>query len=69
MNKVKQSSILLSREETASHLGIRPQTLATWACNKRYALSYIKVGRRVMYRLTDIEAFLEERTVGGGMLQ
>lgn len=69
MNQVSQSSTLLSREDAAAYLGIRPQTLATWACNKRYSLRFIKIGRRVMYRLTDIEAFIEERTVGGEALQ
>lgn len=49
---------LLTRSVAAAYLGVQPQTLAVWACNKRYPLPYIKVGRRVMYRLTDLEAFV-----------
>ena len=53
---------LLSPQEAAEHLGLRPQTLAIWRCDGRY-LSYIKVGRSVKYRLSDLEKFLESRTI------
>lgn len=49
---------LLTRNEAAKLLNIRPQTLATWACNGRYGLPFVKIGRRVMYRLADIEKFI-----------
>jgi hypothetical protein len=49
---------LLTRSAAAAHLGVQPQTLAVWACTKRYPLPYVKIGRRVMYRLTDLEAFV-----------
>lgn len=55
---------LLPRKKAAQILGVEPQTLAVWACNKRYGLPYVKVGRRVMYRLKDIMMFIESRTVG-----
>ena len=55
---------LLPRKRAAQILGVEPQTLAVWACNKRYGLPYVKVGRRVMYRLADIMTFIESRTVG-----
>lgn len=49
---------LLTPEQAAAMLMIRPDTLAVWRCNKRYDLPYVKVGRLVRYKLTDIEAFL-----------
>lgn len=55
---------LLSREEAAAYLGIKPQTLAVWATTKRYHLPYCKVGVLVRYRLSDLEKFLVSRTVG-----
>lgn len=55
---------LLTREEAAEYLGCKPQTLAVWATTKRYGLRYIKVGRCVRYRIADLEAFLNARTVG-----
>lgn len=54
---------LLTRLEAAKYLGITEQTLAVWACTKRYDLAYVKVGRLVKYRLADLEAFIERHTV------
>jgi len=62
-------SDLVSREEAAEFLGVRPQTLATWASSRRYALPFIKIGRRVMYRLSDLNAFIESNVVGGEVQQ
>ena len=50
---------LVSPVEAASLLGVSAHTLAVWRCAKRYALPYIKVGTRVMYRPCDIEQFIE----------
>ena len=44
-------SELLSRVEAAAYLGVAKQTLAIWACNKRYDLPYVKIGKLVKYRL------------------
>ncbi len=55
---------LLSRKEAAELLGIRPQTLAAWHITGKYGLPVVKVGRSVRYRLSDLERWLESRTVG-----
>jgi len=54
---------LLTRDQAAEFLGVKVQTLAAWACSGRYSLPMVKVGRRVKYRLADLEKFLAERTV------
>lgn len=54
----------LSRKEAAEYLGLQEQTLAAWASTKRYDLPYIRVGRRIRYRISDLEKFLERGTVG-----
>jgi excisionase family DNA binding protein len=54
---------LLTRTEAADLLGVKPQTLAVWATHGRYGLPVVKVGRSVRYRRSDIEAWLERRTV------
>lgn len=54
---------LLTREETAALLGIKPDTLAIWASTKRYALPYAKIGRSVRYKLSDVQKFIESRTI------
>jgi len=53
---------LLSRKQAAEYLGVKENTLAIWACNKRYSLPVIKVGRLCKYRVSDLDNFLNERT-------
>ena len=53
-------SDLLSRTEAAAYLGVAKQTLAIWACTKRYDLKYVKVGRLVKYRKPDLDQFIED---------
>lgn len=55
---------LLTENEAAELLGIKPQTLSVWRCHKRYSLPFIRVGRRIRYRRSACERFLESRTVG-----
>lgn len=57
------SPALLTREQAAEYLGVQVQTLAVWATTGRYALPFIRVGRLVKYRRSDLDAFLESRTV------
>jgi excisionase family DNA binding protein len=60
---------LLTRRQAAEYLQIKEKTLAQWASNKRYGLPYVRVGRRAMYRLSDLDAFIESNVVGGETLQ
>ena len=53
----------LSRREAADFLGVAVSTLEVWACTGRYDLPYVRVGRRVFYRRSDLEAFVAQRTV------
>lgn len=57
----------LSRDQAAAFLGLRPKTLAVWACTGRHSLPMVKVGRRVFYELADLEAFIarQKRTHTG----
>lgn len=54
---------MLNEVETAEFLGMAKQTLAVWRCTGRYGLPFVKVGRSVRYRLSDLEKFLASRTV------
>lgn len=60
---LKPHQDLLTRQQAAEYLGISEQTLAAWACSKRYSLPYIRVGRRCRYRLADLDRWLATRTV------
>lgn len=54
---------LLTPQEAAAILGISRGTLEVWRSTGRYDLRYIKVGRRVMYRARDVEAFIDNRSM------
>lgn len=51
-------ALLLDRQEAAAYLRLKPQTLANWAVTRAHNLAYVKIGRRVMYRLADLDAFV-----------
>ncbi|WP_210147133.1 helix-turn-helix domain-containing protein [Shewanella sp. WXL01] len=52
---------LLTPAEVARQLGVTIGTLSVWRCTGRYPLRFIKVGRRVMYRQSDVENFVNGR--------
>jgi hypothetical protein len=54
---------LVDEVEAASILGMKPQTLSVWRSTGRYALRFVKVGRLVRYRVSDLLAFVESRVV------
>ncbi|QWV97472.1 helix-turn-helix domain-containing protein [Geomonas nitrogeniifigens] len=47
-------------EEAAKYLNVRPATLEQWRWNGR-GPSFVKIGRSVRYRLTDLDDFLNSR--------
>ncbi|SFH38320.1 DNA binding domain-containing protein, excisionase family [Nitrosospira sp. Nsp14] len=55
---------LLSTLEAASYLGLADNTLPVWRSTGRYDVPYIKVGRLVRYRKSDLDSFLARRTQG-----
>jgi hypothetical protein len=57
-------SSLLTPEQAAGILGVTAGTLNVWRATRRYPLVFVKVGRKVMYRLCDLERFIESRAVG-----
>jgi hypothetical protein len=60
------SSSLLTPEQAAGILGVTAGTLNVWRATRRYPLAFVKVGRKVMYRIQDLENFVESRIVGAG---
>jgi len=58
------TSALMTPAQAAAYLGVEVATLAVWRCTGRYALPYLKVGRLVRYRQSDLDAFLKACSVG-----
>jgi excisionase family DNA binding protein len=52
----------LTPAQAADILGLSKGTLEVWRSTGRYNLPFIKMGRYVRYRLSDINAFIESRT-------
>jgi excisionase family DNA binding protein len=61
---ISRPSPVVSEKEAAEILGVTHGTLSVWRCTRRYPLPYVKIGRSVRYRITDLEAFMQSRTVG-----
>lgn len=57
------TSELVTPKTLASELGISEQTLSNWRATRRYELPFIKCGRLVRYRRSDVDQFLQSRTV------
>lgn len=58
-------SPLIDSVQTASILGLKPETLAQmrWRNDKR--LPWVKLGKAVRYKMSDIQAFIDANTVNG----
>ncbi len=61
-------SILLNPEAVAQRWNMNTQTLSQWRWNGRGPL-YLKIGRRIFYRLEDISEFEEQRRCQNTTLQ
>jgi excisionase family DNA binding protein len=67
IQKVIQSGFdLIDCQETAEILGISKSALEAWRTTGRYKLPFIKVGRNVRYRRSDVLQWLESRTRASG---
>lgn len=54
---------LLTRAEAAVYLGVAVATLDKWAVTGRYGLPMVRVGTAVRYRKSDLDKWIEARTV------
>lgn len=59
----KKVDELLTRKEAALYLGVQENTLAVWACKKRYGLKVVKMGRLSKYKKEDLDDFIKHQTV------
>lgn len=49
-------------KSAAAVLGVQTNTLSVWRSAGRYGLPFIKAGRSVRYRISDLADFLARRT-------
>ena len=53
---------LMTAPQTARILGVSTETLRKWRA-RRVCLPYVRVGRHIRYRASDVAAFIERGTV------
>ncbi len=63
--KNQNTDPLFTPQQTSEYLGVSHDTLSVWRCEKRYNIPYLKVGRLVKYRKSDLDAWLAGRTQSG----
>ena len=49
-------------KQAAEVLGVKVSTLSVWRSTGRYRLPFMKMGRLVRYRVSDLAAFMASRT-------
>jgi len=53
---------LANNSAAAEHIGIAAATLQYWRTTGSQKIPFIKVGGRVMYRISDLDKWLDDRT-------
>lgn len=51
---------LMTTEQAAAYLAVKPATLMVWRSTNRKKLAYIKVGGAVRYRRQDLDQFIAD---------
>jgi hypothetical protein len=59
---LKTDYLLIDDKEASKILHTTAETLAVWRCTGRYDLPYVKLGRKVRYKLKDVHDFIDRRT-------
>lgn len=59
--KTPQVDPRLTRPEAAAYLGVSIKTLSNWASTGRYSLRYHKIGARVIYLQSELDAWIASR--------
>lgn len=54
---------LLTPTEVSKALCVDVETLNIWRATNRYNLPYVKVGRLVRYRLSDLQSFIRSNVI------
>lgn len=56
-----QNQAFLTTRDAAEYLGMKPQTLEAWRC-RGDGPRFVKLGRSVRYRQSDLDQWIESRT-------
>jgi len=62
LSDTQSNFMLLTVEQTADHLGLAVSTLNKWRCNGEGPI-FVKLGRAVRYKQSDIDAYIERHSL------
>lgn len=65
-NRIAAGADLLDDKAAAAMLDVSPGTLSVWRSTGRYALPFLKIGRKVRYRRADLQAWMDARVRANG---
>lgn len=57
---------LLTPEQASKCISVPTATLAVWRCTNRVVIPFVKIGRAVRYRKSDLDAFIAANMHGTG---
>lgn len=58
------NDILMCPKDVAEYLQVEIQTLAVWRLTKRHEIPFVKNGRFIRYRKSDIDEYISKNMVG-----
>ena len=59
-------SEMITPQQAADYLGVKPETLSVWRCTRKHPIPFVKVGRKVCYRKSDLDRYIQSRTQNRG---
>ena len=62
-----EQDTLTNTEGASQLLNIPANTLRKWRCTGENNIPFIKIGRQVKYRTSDLRAYIEQHTVNRGV--
>ena len=57
---------LLDTKAAAKLLDVSPHTLDVWRATNRYPLAFVRIGRKIRYRMSDLYAFINQNVCNSG---
>ena len=63
MTATNEHTAVFTVSEAAAYLGLAQSTLNKWRCHGGNGPAYLKLGKAVRYRRTDLDTYLDRRNV------
>jgi helix-turn-helix protein len=63
MSKVVEEKPDMPTPEAADYIGNAPSTLKTWRCHGKGPAYYRGLGKEILYRKVDLDAFIRSRRI------